>query len=476
MVQHKYNNRMCQNEKRLRYMKKGDKTYFRENLLREKRERKSENRKRKIKRTPSKFSAYYKVVEFKKKVDREIIKRFGFKLYDFLVENGFIDGGETVSNEIKVSPDFSFCTNYEKTIETVRNLIASIIYNAGSQIIINFKDCTKVDQLSLFVLQIFKLEFSEKFNRLDQKLSILTSKVTFKIVPSTDDYVNKMLFAHGLSSEATEVKVAGLMPQKGIGYIKGSKSQKHYSENKKGAIATRIRYFLNECLREHGYEFNPGGENEIDGLLSEILGNGEDHSPFDTYYSTANYFLEFESQSENDAVGEINLSVMNFGYSIYEGLEETKSENHENYSLIESLFDHVYSKVNGKFTTKDNLFTLYALQEGVSRLKFEDSSRGNGTMKFINSFFALGDFEDNERNYHPELTIISGSTQVICDTKYKPFQKDGINFLSLNIEEDISIPPDPSNLKKLLTPFPGTVLNARIYLNKVHLSKKINGD
>lgn len=450
--------------------------YYRQNILRKKRERKKFHRKRRLKKHLSEYSTYYKIHAFQKKVDKEILKKFKFELYDFLINTKFINGQEIQSSEIKIPPDFSFCSNYEISINIIRDLIASCVQNVGDQVTINFESCTKVDQLSLFVLQIFKLEFTEKLNRLDQKLTILTSKISFKITPSKDDFVNKMLFVHGLAQEETEIKVSGLMPEKGLGYLKGSKSQKHYSENKKGAIATRIRYFLNECLKEHGYEFNPSGENEIDGLLSEILGNGEDHSPFDTYYSTANYFLEFEPQNENDAVGEINLSVLNFGYSIYEGLEETKSSNHENYEFIESLCQRVYSKANPNITTRENLLTLYALQEGVSRLKFEDSSRGNGTMKFINSFFALGDFEDNEKNYHPELSIISGCTQVICDTKYRPFQANGINFLSLNSENDLSIPPDPSNLKKLLTPFPGTVLNAKIYLNKVHLSKKVNGD
>jgi hypothetical protein len=450
--------------------------YFRKNALRKKRERKRLLRKWKLKKHLSEYSTYNKVHAFQKSVDKAILKNFKFELYDFLFNANFINGQETQSTEINIPPDFSFCSNYEITINTIRDLITSCINNVGDQVTLNFQNCTKVDQLSLFVLQVFKLEFTEKLNRLDQKLTILTSKISFRIIPSKDDVVNKMLFAHGLAQEETEIKVSGLMPEKGIGYLKGSKSQKHYSENKKGAIATRIRYFLNECLKEHGYEFNPSGENEIDGLLSEILGNGEDHSPFDTYYSTANYFLEFEPQNENDAVGEINLSVLNFGYSIYEGLEETKLSNYENYEFIESLCQKVYPKANSNLTTRSNLFTLYALQEGVSRLKFEDSSRGNGTMKFINSFFALGDFEDNERNYHPELSIISGCTQVICDTKYRPFQVNGINFLSLNSENDLSIPPDPSNLKKLLTPFPGTVLNAKIYLNKIHLSKKINGD
>jgi len=438
------------------------------------RERKRLSRIEKLEKGGSKNSPYYKVIEFKKRVDRELIKKFKFPLYDFLAKNSFIDGYEIASGRIEIPEDFSFCSNYEGAITIIRDLIASIMHSSGGELHISFKNCTKTDQAALFVFQILKLDMTERLLKLDTILSVLSSKITIKIESSNNDLVNKMLFVNGLLTE-TEVKVEGLMPRRGIGYLKGSKTQRHYSENKKGAITTKIRSFINDCLVDHGHEFNSDGINEMDGLLSEILGNGEDHSPFDTYYATANSFIEAKIIKESGVVGEVNLSVMNFGYSIYEGLEETKVVNHTNYGQIEAFYNKVFPLIGRQTISKENLYTLYALQEGISRLKFEDQSRGHGTMKFINSFFALGDFEDDERHYHPELSIISGSTQVICNNKYRPFSVDEQNFLSLNPENDLLKPPDPSNLKNLKTPFPGTLLIVKMYLHNEHLRKKFDG-
>lgn len=439
-----------------------------------KRERKRLRRLRKIRRPSTSRLLYQKIINFKRHCDRELIKRFKFPLFDFLSDKNFITGLEKPTGRIEIPPDFSFCTNYESVIERIRTIIVSILNTPGGTLDISFRKCTKTDQPALFVLQILKLDTAERLNTLDKKLSILSAKVQIRIEHSDDDGVNKMLFVNKLLTE-TEVKKSGLMPKRGIGYLKGSKSQRHYSENKKGPITTKIRSFINECLRDHGHEFNPDGINEMDGLLSEILGNGEDHSPFDTYYSTANSFVEVGTSHGREIVGEVNLCVMNFGYSIYEGLETSKVQNFKNYQIIEELFNQVFPLCKNKGITRENLFTLYALQEGISRLKYEDSSRGHGTMKFINSFFTLGDFEDEERQYHPELSIISGSTQVICNNKYRSFTRDNQNFLSLNSENNLSKPPDPSNLRNLKTSFPGTLLIVKMYLHKEHLRKKIDG-
>lgn len=454
-------------------MKREDKPKYNRIVL--SRERKRFYRYKKLKQGGSKRSPYYRILEFKKKVDRVLIKKFRFPLYEFLTDRDFINGEEITSGRIEIPEDFSFSTNYSGSIDIIRDFVASIMYSSGRELHISFKKCIKTDQAALFVFQILKLDITERLLKLDNILKVLSSKVIIKIEPSETDIVNKMLFVNALLTE-TEVKMEGLMPKRGIGYLKGSKTQRHYSENRKGAITTKIRSFINDCLKDHGHEFNSEGINEMDGLLSEILGNGEDHSPFDTYYATANSFMEVNIPQSSGIVGEVNLSVMNFGYSIYEGLETTKTENYINYGQIEAFYNKVYPLIKNRTITKENLFSLYALQEGISRLKFEDSSRGHGTMKFIKSFFALGDFEDIERHYHPELSIISGSTQVICNNKYRPFTRNEQNFLSLNSQNDLLKPPDPSNLKHLKTSFPGTLLIVKMYLHNEHLSKKIDGE
>ncbi|MBK7391127.1 MAG: hypothetical protein IPI23_19280 [Bacteroidetes bacterium] len=318
------------------------------------------------------------------------------------------------------------------------------------------------------------MDFQEQLISLNNRLRVISAKPSFRTIQSKVQEVNKLLLVTGLLPQA-ELKIEGLMPLTTAGYYKGSTSQKHYSENRKGMIGTNITNYINGCLSIHGYMFTPSGKANLEGLVSEVLNNAEDHSPFNTYYVTANLLGELKKDVDDNDVGEMNLSFLNFGYSFYDGFEQTKTGN----SVVYQQMDELYNQVNvGFFSapfTKENLFTLYALQTGMSRLKYSEPSRGNGTMTFITSFFAFGDYEDEKKRYHPNLTILTGGTQLICDNKYKPFQdENGVYFISLNSENDLAVLPEKSNLKQVKSSFPGTLLTTRIYLNKEHLRKKIS--
>jgi hypothetical protein len=167
---------------------------------------------------------------------------------------------------------------------------------------------------------------------------------------------------------------------------------------------------------------------------------------------------------------------MNFGYSIFEGLEETKEQNEEIYNNLVNIYNNVKQNKKAAIFTRENLFTLYSLQEGVSRLKFQDPSRGSGSVRFIQSFFSFGDYEDETKNYKPSLSLVSGSTRIVCDNKFKPILKDGVFVLSLNPDNDLNLPPQKSNIETLNYSFPGTLFYIKIYLNKEHLRTKIHGD
>ena len=450
-------------------MKKPNK--YNELILHRKREKKRRRRGRLNKSFKGTFSIYENEQKIRLQIDRKIWREYNSPLYDFFVKKQFITEEEDSSSHIVMPDDYSFCSNYELAIETIRKIIAAIFHNKGKEIVFDFSNCTFVDQPALFVLQIIRLDFQEEFQKLDSRMRVLSSIITYKVVHSKVEKVNKLLFVTGFVPQV-DLKIEGLMPLTTIGYYKGNRSQKHYSENRKGVIGTRIVAYINQCLSAHGYTFNADGINYLDGLVSEILNNAEDHSAFNTYYATANLLGELKSNGTDSVVGEMNLSFMNFGDSFFEGFEETKLKNTDVYNQMDTLYKQVTaSKFRNPFS-KENLFTLYALQEGMSRLKFEEESRGTGTTKFINSFFAFGDYEDDERDYHPILVLLSGATQLICDNKYKPFERDGVFFVSLNSEKTLGKPPEKSNLKTLGYYFPGTVLTARIYLNQDHLKRK----
>ena len=100
------------------------------------------------------------------------------------------------------------------------------------------------------------------------------------------------------------------------------------------------------------------------------------------------------------------------------------------YDKHSELKEKIGSKLN-----KDDLYTLYSLQDGVSRLKYEDESRGHGTMNFIRAFITLGSFGKENPDYKPHLNIISGKTCVHCDNDVEPYCENNNYLLSLNKEK-----------------------------------------
>jgi hypothetical protein len=408
------------------------------------------------------------IQRFRINYETKIITNFKSKLFQFLVDSKFVSGTEDILEEIVIPYKFCLEEHYNETVEKIGEIILSIWENVGKNITIDFSKCEYVGQSALFLLQILRLELQSDFNDLNNRLSVLNSKIDIKIIKSKDNTVNLNLLLCGFITPDIEFE-DGVTPINSMGFLKGKKEQKSYLENKKGINATIIVKYIDECLRRNSFELSEIGKNDITGMIGEILSNAEDHSPFSSYYVTANY-TQISNNEINHNVGLLNLSFLNFGYSIYEGLLENKIENAELFDVLRSGCSSIQMKAP---FTDDNLFTLFALQDGVSRLKFSDESRGTGTMKFINCFFSFGDYQNNDKKQSPYLSILSGNTQLVCDNKYKPFEQDNKCYVSLNDENDLSLPPKKSHLKDLKYKFPGTLLSIKAFLNEEHISKKI---
>lgn len=406
------------------------------------------------------------------------------KLFDKLKEqafkqfSGFIVPG--VNDIIVTIPkNFCFVGYYSECMSVIRHFAGALYDYIGTEITLDFSNCQKADTSALFLLQVVRLEIDEKLGLMQKKLNNLSVLSQIKVrLPKSRDVVRLMSIA-GYPVNADGFKDltddSTLDPIHNIGYLKGSTTQKHYLENKKSVYTSRVVKYLNSCLDEHGYMLTDSETNNIDGIISEILSNAEDHSGTKYWYVTANFSKE-ASNSGSEAIGELNLVIMNFGYSIYEAFHETKELNADMYNEVYDYAHSLIQQYRNLPFSEEQLFTLATMQEQISRLKFERSSRGTGTMKFINSFLELGDYEDKAKGFVPNLSIFSGNVHLICDNTFKPYELENVYCLSLNPEKDLNIPPRESHLKKLSESFPGTLLSVKIYLNKNHLDKKYGGD
>jgi hypothetical protein len=419
--------------------------------------------------------------------DAELIRtRWHVPLIDFLRQRKFVldEGADPV---IIIPKTFCLHHNYVQTIRTLGRIAESVTSPVIRQTRLDFSACTFVDIATLFLIQVLRSEIANTATTFNRRLQARQVSTDVSIIESADLTVNLKLLLAGLVREAEALADDSVQPISTAGHLWGNRKQAKYGENRKGKVTAQLVRYVEGCLEKHGCVFLPSGRNEMDGLITEILNNGEDHSKHHTWYATANFSGHHHRQGDTSSViGELNLCFLNFGLSIYDGFEETKVKNAQLYDDLNQRVEQAVIHFNLPHCTRENLFTLYALQEGVSRLKYQQPSRGNGTMKFLRAFLEIGDYENNEANTNPLLSIFSGTTKLSTDNRLKPYRSiiaGDVNnnyadldyyFISLNPEEDMRKPPEASHLQTLKASFPGTLLSVKVFLNEQHLIAKTN--
>ena len=116
---------------------------------------------------------------------------------------------------------------------------------------------------------------------------------------------------------------------------------------------------------------------------------------------------------------------------------------------------------------EETLWTLYALQEGVTRE--QDWKRGNGSIRFIESFFKLKGNESCDDK--SKMAITSGNTHIVFNGEYLIFEKprpEGgkpYKMMTFNKENDLENKPDKKYVYFAENYFPGTLITAKIWID-----------
>lgn len=224
-----------------------------------------------------------------------------------------------------------------------------------------------------------------------------------------------------------------------------------------------ITNFFKNCIKITGNSLTPEGENEVCRLLGEILTNLKEHlgDRFSQYF-----VIGFFDTKGDEKIA--TLTFLNFGDTFYEGLKENSTSN-----MLEIMnnLSEKYIERNGNFTkdfTEEMFWTQLALQESVSRKYVKDAgeNRGTGTVSMLDFFFNL----DEEKNFVPQLTLISGYTKIRFDINDKKYYND--NMLIFNNEKNIFNKQNQENILKLEEFFPGAVITLDFTLNNSWLKKE----
>lgn len=201
-------------------------------------------------------------------------------------------------------------------------------------------------------------------------------------------------------------------------------------------------------------------------VIGEVIQNADEHSNTNDRYSIG-YFER--TQTTNGHFGIFNLAILNFGNTIYETFTNPECQNEKVVNQMKELSKKYTSRklFRPSDFEEETLWTLYALQDGVTRMP--DWERGNGAIRFIESFFKLkGNEEVDEIS---KMVITSGHTRVIFDGKYNIVSKQRGNNSSLykmmtfNQSGDIEDKPDSQYVKFEKNYFPGTMISVKIKID-----------
>lgn len=365
------------------------------------------------------------------------------------------------TDNIKIPKRFSFYDSHDECVDVFTHLAASL-YHHTKELCVDFSECEDISVSTMSLMYILVKDYFTSLGKGKKK-----AKHTKFIVkpPSKIDDLRVMkylkIFDFYDYKDFTDADGEFLKLNVLSGKFRGS-----YFENRKATAAKQIVEFINQSYLPAKKILSKDGRNLFEGLTNEMLNNAEDHSiKHETWYVSG---VTFHDSNDDADLLELNLTILNFGDSFFEGFERTKRENAENYQKLEKLLNHHQKQFTYKDRfEKESLFTLYMLNEGISRLKYEDDSRGNGTMPFLKAFADLEDKGPQDKKYRSVLKIITGHTTLSCDSYVVPYSEDGQHLqISLNKEQDFKKLPESKYLQYHSKYFPGSFIECKVFLNK----------
>ena len=356
---------------------------------------------------------------------------------------------------IQIPEIFCFSKNAYETIDIIKEVAYACKNNLN--IIIDHSKCQYLHLGASTVMDVLIMEYKAK-------IKVLRMHKSIRGKLSENTKVNDILKFSGI------VKHLGLNKD-----LSNELELLSLKKNEKpGALSTEIIEYYQRCLATKGLELTEQGELFFGDMLGEVLTNCKDHGGENSQWYAMGHYITKE--------GNISLIIFNFGQTIFEGLNN-KMTSEETVRDLENLTNRHIKLFDTKWN-KETLWTLYALQSGVSRLKSkEDPTRGTGTIKMIDGFQTLGKKIDGDGNkLNPIMSITSGNVNIVFDGTYnlKEEHVDGgvRKIIAFNKENDLYKLPDEKYVKNIKNYFPGTIITKNFYIDNkyIDLMKKENNN
>jgi len=368
------------------------------------------------------------------------------------------------TNDIEVPEHFSLVDNYDDSLDFLKRLFNLLYFETVDEVVINYGKCNEIDVSASLVMDIILADFINYFNACEQARK--PAKIEAIRTSNNDKYeIKKILYSVGayknLRNESQVFR--GAIP---FAIRIGDRNKSDY-QVRRDLHTTETVDYIKECLGKVNRTLTDQAETKFYKVIGEMLLNSEDHSGRQMRYLIGHF--EDNGDEQNEAgYGVFNLSILNFGNTIYETFKSPNAPKR----IVRQM-----EKLSGTFSFKnffkkrkfeeETLWTLYALQEGVTSVNHRE--RGNGAIQFIENFFGLKG--NSERDEVSKMVIISGHTRIIFDGGYQITKgirgKHGNEFKMMTFNESGSIEdlPDEKYVMYEENYFPGTMISVRLKLD-----------
>lgn len=363
-----------------------------------------------------------------------------------------------------VPKTFSFLDNLEESLDALADLGLRLASDFTTSVYIDHSICDQLDLCASGVLDVLLIRAHRYRKSRIQRAGQYSSNAKVNLLLRSIGLLANI--SHSDANLPHDVMKPFELFRLSIGH-RSDPAKSTETEHVSGELVD----FLNKCVLRLGYELLPDWKANLAGMISETLDNAEQHAFRDSEWYVIAYF---EQRFVGDIGGDCHLVLFNFGDSIYQSLRrsttpkplreriEALAKHHRNLNF----FGHNRSK-----WTEETLWTLYALQQGVSRFKGNPGSedRGNGTVKMIE---AIGQLCAGGR----KVVLVSGSTCIEFDGRFtmKDESVDGDfqKIIAFNESNSLLSPPDPKAVRGLRGFFPGVLLSVRFDLTRANLATK----
>lgn len=374
------------------------------------------------------------------------------------------------NGRIKMPENFSVTENPKESYETLQKIISSLLLEKYSTLILDYNDCHNVELGTQVLQDIILKDYIEFRKWLDKKERELIPHFTksFRAEHIYDESVSKMLFSVGSPVNLNirelsyaDVEKSRLRIHDETSYTKLKRTREEETELE---ITQLCEYVVNSLSKVDRMLSDEDIESLYD-VIGEALVNADDHST--TKYRFSIGYFEKKKIVDNE-IGVFKLAILNLGRTIYQKFHDPDCPNQKHVERMKQLSAKYTQKkwFMPKGFEEETLWTLYALQEGVTSKK---EKRGSGTISIIESFFKIKGNEESDNI--SKMMIVSGSACIKFDGTYKILKKkddngNSMSVMTFNKSGSIEDKPDRSCVYSNDSFFPGTLLSVALQFNK----------